>query len=114
MTTQEMIDKFLSNGGEIQQCKSAFDEYSKFGGKTRSHLDSIDIISGERLMPKHKYEGKTFLMNGIKTTCISHLVQRSKKGSLYSYFKFTDGEIYSEVKITRMINSGKAIILGVV
>ena len=114
MTEQEMIDKFLSNGGEIQQCENIFDEYSKFGGKTRSHLDRIDIIGGERLMPKHQYEGKTFLINGIQTTCISHLVKRSKKGSLYSYFRFTNGEIHSEGKITRMINIGKAIILGVV
>ena len=110
MTAQEMIDKFLSNGGEVKQCENTFDEYSRFGGKTRSHLDHIDIISEERLMmPKHKYDGKEFLIDRVKNTCISHIVKRTEKGSLYSYFRFTDGEIYSEKKITRMINSGKAI-----
>ena len=51
MSTDEMIAKFLANGGEVKQCDNKFDEYSKHGGKTRSHLGILHtfIISSTPL-----------------------------------------------------------------
>jgi hypothetical protein len=113
MTDQEMIDKFLQEGGKIKKIELNMDnEYSKYGGKTKSHLTYAQSSGMANFEVKHPFEGRKFILDGVETSCIRVSSKRSKTGVLHLYFIFSNGVRLFESSLTRKRNNGKAELIN--
>lgn len=106
-TDEELILEFLKNGGVIKEYISPdWMEFSKFGGRTRSHLDFSDNSSSSLLEIKHPYEGKRFLLDSESVLCTRYFCYQKK--NKIGYFKFSNGRTLSDSSLSRKLHNGSA------